>query len=80
MWMLQKLSHLALEWECREDAEGKSRKKWRKSLQDSGGKGAGSGRKFCDSAPLQLPEEGGQALLSRKPGGVGKHWQSQLLG
>lgn len=42
--MLQKTGHLALEREGRKDSEGKSRKKRRKALQDSGEKGMGSRR------------------------------------
>lgn len=43
--MLQKISHLALEWECREASEGKSRKERRKKLPGLWGGGHSSGRK-----------------------------------
>lgn len=84
MWMLQKISHLALEWECWEDSEGKSRKERRKALQDSGEEGMGSGRKNSDVILLHSSSQkkGRQALLSRKAGGGGGggSWQSQPLG
>lgn len=82
MWMPQKISHLALEWECLEDSEGKSRKERRKALQDSGEEGMGAGRKNSDVTLLHSgsQKKGGQALLSRKAGGRGESWQSQPLG
>lgn len=45
MWMLQKISHLALEWECREASEGKSRKERKEKLPGLWGGGRSSGRK-----------------------------------
>lgn len=69
MWMLQKISHLALEWERREDSEGKSREERRKALLGLGvGEGTGSGRRGSNVIPVCFEVKGRQAMLSRKAG------------